>query len=503
MAKCILAIDQGTTGTTACIFAEDGTLVSKVNQEFPQIYPKPGWVEHDPEEIWNSVRLSVKKVLQKMEAESELRIKDIAGIGITNQRETTVLWDRKSSKPVHNAIVWQCRRTSDFCKKHQDDESWLRRKTGLVMDPYFSATKLYWLFQHNKSWKKQAQKAEILFGTIDSFLLWRLTGGQVHATDVTNASRTALMNLKKVMWDEQLLEYFELPQEILPEILPSSYAFGVTQGLDFLPDGIPISGIAGDQQAALFGQACFKQGDAKCTFGTGSFLLMNTGKNLIRSKKGMLTTVAWQLGVEKDVTYALEGSAFICGAAVQFLRDNMQFVKTAPEIEELAKQVADSGEVEFVPAFAGLGAPYWDPEARGAILGMTRGTQRAHIARACLDGMALQNADLLIAMQKDANRSLRQLKVDGGASSNNLLMQIQADILGCKVVRPKVIETTASGAAFLSGLAVGLWENQKQIQEIWDTDEIFSSHWKNKQRKERLQSWHLAIEKISLKKKKK
>jgi glycerol kinase len=494
MARYILAIDQGTTGSTALLVNDKGDILYKENEEFRQIFPKAGWVEHNLEDIWASVGNTIRKVLSRAKSDGLKNVENnIACIGITNQRETVGIWERSSHKPVHNAIVWQCRRTTDFCKKNKVEEKWIKRKTGLVLDPYFSASKIHWLLKNVKGLKPKARKGELAAGTIDSFLVWRLTSGKSHVTDVSNASRTMLMDLKTCKWDKHLLDFFKISPKLLPEIKSSSEVFGKTCGLKFLPDGIPISGIAGDQQAALFGQACFSEGDAKCTYGTGSFLLMNTGKTLVRSKSGMLTTVAWKLGDKKETVYALEGSAFICGAAVQWLRDQLQFVKHASEIEDLASQVEDTDGVEFVPAFTGLGAPYWNPEARACITGLTRGSGRSHIARACLEGMALQNVDLLNAMEKDLKKRLRQLRVDGGACANNLLMQMQSDFLGTKVIRPKNIETTALGAAFLAGLGVGLWKSTKEIKAIWKKDAEFKPVVSKAKREQRLVSWHRAI----------
>lgn len=495
MSKFILAIDQGTTGSTAVLIDTQGKVVCKKNEEFPQIFPKPGWVEHNLDDIWKSVSNTIGAVLAEAE---HLGFKNaaskIAAIGITNQRETVGIWNRKTHKPLHNAIVWQCRRTTDFCKKHKKEESWIKRKTGLVLDPYFSASKIAWLLKNSSARMSEAKKGVLAVGTMDTYLVWKLTKGATHVTDVSNASRTMLMDLKSCKWDKKLTDFFNIPEALLPEIKSSAEIYGVTKGLSFLPDGIPISGIAGDQQSALFGQACFKEGEAKCTYGTGSFLLMNTGKKIVRSKAGLLTTVAWRIGNEKEATYALEGSAFICGAAVQWLRDQLQFVQSAPEIEVLAKQVKETDGVEFVPAFTGLGAPYWDPEARACITGMTRGTNRSHIARACLEGMALQNVDLLRAMEKDLDKKMRQLKVDGGASSNNLLMQIQSDYLGAKVIRPRNVETTALGAAFLAGIGVGIWKSKKDILTIWSKDKEFQHSMTKTQREKRLVSWHKAIQ---------
>lgn len=495
MSKFILAIDQGTTGTTVSIIQKDGSSVAKVNEEFKQHYPKPGWVEHDAEEIWRTVLSCIRKVFQS----SNIAPADIAGIGITNQRETVVLWSRKDGLPIHNAIVWQCRRTTDFCErlKAKGLEKLIYKKTGLVIDPYFSGSKINWLLENVPGARKKARAGELAVGTIDSFLLWKLTGGNVHKTDVSNASRTQLMNIIKNEWDKDLLKIFKVPEAILPQIAPSSGILGQTQSVSGLPNGIPIAGIAGDQQAALFGQACFEVGSAKCTFGTGSFLLMNAGKTPVFSKSGILTTVAWQLAGEKKLTYALEGGAFICGAAVQWLRDEMEFIKESAEIEVLATKVESSQGVDFVPALTGLGAPYWDPKARGILTGMTRGTNRAHIARATLEAMALQNVDILEAMQKDLGKKLKNVKVDGGAASNNLLMQMQADYLGSDIVRPQMIETTVAGAAYLAGLGIGFWADRQEIQKIWTTDRSFKVQLKPGARKSRLEQWHMAIAKAT------
>lgn len=496
MSKFILAIDQGTTGSTVAMFNTKGALIAKANQEFRQIYPQPGWVEHDPEDIWTSVIMAMDLCLKQARENGLQSLQDIASIGITNQRETVVVWEAESGKAIHNAIVWQCRRTADFCKRHKKKESMIKRKTGLVLDPYFSASKVAWVLDNVKGARKRAKNSELLMGTVDTYLIWRLTNRGVHATDVTNASRTSLMNLKKCMWDEELLDFFKVPEQILPEIKTSSGVFGVTNSMTNLPDGIPIAGVAGDQQAALFGQACFKGGDTKCTFGTGSFLLMNIGNIPKFSRNGLLTTVAWQLEKDKEVTYAFEGSAFICGAAVQWLRDEMQFFKNSAEIEEMAKEVETTEGVEFVPSFTGLGAPYWKPEARAMIYGMTRGTNRSHLARACLEGMALQNVDLLKTMEKDLGKKLKNLKVDGGAAANDLLMQMQSNFMGAQVVRPKVIETTAAGAAFLAGIGVGIWKNKKEITTIWQEEKSFKPNLRPQKRELRLKAWHQAIKKV-------
>ena len=493
MNKYILAIDQGTTGTTVALVSNEAKLLHKVNFEYPQIYPQPGWVEHDPEQIWTSVL----KGIEALFATSKVKAAEIAGIGITNQRETVVLWDRKTHRPLHNAIVWQCRRTSAQCEKMKKKGlgKTIKKKTGLVIDPYFSSTKAQWLLDHVSESRVRAQAGELALGTIDSFLLWRLSGGKSFKTDVSNASRTQLMNIHALDWDKDLLKLFKIPRALLADIVPSSGEFGRTYGVPGLPDGIPIAGIAGDQQAALFGQACFAPGDAKCTFGTGSFLLMNTGATPVASKAGMLTTVAWQLKGESKATYALEGGAFICGAAVQFLRDQMKFISKSSEVEILASSVEDSGGVEFVPALTGLGAPYWRAEARGVICGLTRGTTQAHIARATLEGMALQNVEILKAMEKDLGRKLKNLRVDGGAAADALLMQIQSDYLGSELTRPLVIETTVAGAAFLAGLGVGLWPNKEAIRTAWKVDRKFSPTLSKKAQAERLSCWRKAVAK--------
>lgn len=491
MAAFVLAIDQGTTGSTVALVDHRGQLLAKANYEFPQLYPQPGWVEHRPEDIWNSVLKGIRAILRKKLCKPS----DIVAIGITNQRETSALWHRDSGEALHNAIVWQCRRTTDFCEslKVQGLEAQIKRKTGLVLDPYFSASKFRWLLNKAPRARSLAKQGKVLGGTIDSYLIWKLTQGASHVTDISNASRTSLMNLRSASWDKELLDIFNVPRNILPQIVPSSGVMGHTRGVAGLPDGIPISGAAGDQQAALFGQACFAPGDAKCTFGTGSFILMNTGSELVRSKAGLLTTVAWQLAGEKKPTYALEGGAFVCGAAVQWLRDQLQFVRKSPEVEALANTVADHGGVEFVPALTGLGAPYWDPQARGTITGLTRGTERGHIARATLDAMALQNVDILQAMEKDLGKRMRPLRVDGGAAANNLLMQIQADVLGRKLIRPVLTETTVAGASYLAGLGVGLWESKQDIQAIWKSEREFSVALSPSARKRRLASWHAAV----------
>lgn len=496
MAEVILAVDQGTTGTTIAVMAGDGTLRGSVNHEFPQIYPQPGWVEHDPEAIWASTLKGIRSVFRKGLAKPE----EVVAIGITNQRETSLLWDRDTGRALNNAIVWQCRRTTDFCDKlkRAGHESDIRAKTGLLLDPYFSASKFRWLLDNTDGIARKLKQGKVAAGTIDSFLLWRLTGGAVHATDVSNASRTSLLNLDSQQWDEDLLQLFGVPRHTLPEVVPSSAVLGHTKGVRELPDGIPIAGIAGDQQAALFGQACFKPGDAKCTFGTGSFILMNTGAERLVSEAGLLTTIGWQLGQGGPVTFALEGGAFICGAAVQWLRDELGIIKSSPDIEALAASVPDSGGVEFVPALAGLGAPHWDPEARGMICGLTRGSGRGHIARATLDAMALQNADILKLMESEAGMRMKALRVDGGAAANNLLLQLQADYLGRKLIRPHVIETTVAGACFLAGLGVGLWSSTGEIAKVWAADREFKVALSAGKRERRWQAWQTAVARTRL-----
>jgi glycerol kinase len=458
----VIAIDQGTTGSTVLVLDEQLHVRGRGYKEFRQIYPQPGWVEHDPEDIWASVLDALGQATKDIDGSS------IAAIGITNQRETSVIWDRKTGKAAHNAIVWQDRRTADRCAelKASGKEARVKSLTGLTIDPYFSGTKISWMLQNVSGMAAAARSGDLAFGTIDSFLMWRLTGGAVHATDVTNASRTLLFDLKDLTWNDELCEMLGVPRSLLPEVVPSSGEVGTTKGVPGLPDGVKVAGIAGDQQSALFGQACFAPGDAKCTYGTGAFILMNTGDWPVQSKSGLLTTVAWKLHTG-ELRYALEGSAFIAGAAVQWLRDGLGIIKSASEIEALARTVPESGGVIVVPAFAGLGAPHWRPDARAAITGITRGTTKAHIARATLEGIALQNVDILRAMQADAGRSLTMLKVDGGAAANDLLMQFQSDVLGVEIARPELVESTALGAAFLAGLGTGVWKDQDAIKQTW------------------------------------
>ena len=490
MSRNVLAIDQGTTGTTVLVLDERLSVLAKVNREFPQIYPRPGWVEHDPEAIWDSTQATIEGALSK----AGVRPDSVAGIGITNQRETTTVWRRRDDRPIHNSIVWQCRRTAEVCAtmKEQGLEDLFRRKTGLVLDPYFSGTKVGWILDHVDGARDAAAAGDLAFGTIDSFLVWRLSGGQTHVTDVSNASRTLMMDLHTLQWDDDLLGHLNVPRSVLPEIRSSSEVYGTTRGLDVLPDGIPIAGMAGDQQAALFGQVCFDTGEAKCTYGTGSFMLMNTGTTPVPSERGLLTTVAWQVGDEID--YALEGSAFIAGAAVQWLRDGLGIISNASEIEALALTVKDNGGVTFVPALAGLGAPHWRPDARGLISGLDRGVTRGHLARAALEGIALQNADVLTAMEADSGVQLAGLRVDGGAAANNLLMQFQADILNVPIVRPQMLETTALGAGLLAGLATGVWSSKEDARAAWRSDRTFTPTMDDADRDARLARWNAAVE---------
>jgi glycerol kinase len=486
----VLAIDQGTTGTTVLVLDKRLSVRAKVNQEFRQIFPRPGWVEHDLDDIWGSTTAMVQRALR----EAGLRGSDLAAIGITNQRETTGIWDRRTGKPLHHAIVWQDRRTTEACArlKAAGHEPRVREKTGLVLDPYFSATKLRWLLDHVSGAEEKARAGALAFGTIDSFLVWRLTGGAAHVTDVSNASRTLLMDLRTREWDRELLDLFGVPRPVLPEIRPSSQVYGTTKGVRVLPDGIPVAGMAGDQQAALFGQACFAPGEAKCTYGTGAFLLQNTGPEPILSSRGLLTTVAWSAGGE--VAYALEGSSFIAGAAVQWLRDGLGIIEKAADVEALAMKVKDSGDVVFVPALAGLGAPHWRPEARGLVRGIDRGTTAAHIARATLEGIAFLINDLAEAMRAEAHRPIPTFKVDGGACQNDLLMQFQADLLGVPVERPRMIETTALGAAFLAGLAVGVWKDREEIRRNWKVGKRFEPKMKPTDREAHLAKWKRAVD---------
>ncbi|MBE0599216.1 MAG: glycerol kinase GlpK [Desulfuromonadales bacterium] len=489
MGDFILAIDQGTTSTTALLIDHRLTVRGRASVDFPQHFPRPGWVEHDPEEIWFSVLQAVRRALEAADVTGA----QVAAIGLTNQRETTLLWERASGRPVGNAIVWQDRRSADICQqlRERGAEPLLRQKTGLLFDPYFSGTKLTWRLRHDPQLAQRAHRGELAFGTVDTFLVWRLTGG-VHVTDVSNASRTLLMDLHTLQWDDELLQQLEVAPALLPEIRPSSEVYGYTRGLEVLPDGIAVAGMAGDQQAALFGQTCFAAGESKCTYGTGAFLLENTGGEIIESRHRLLTTVGWQVGGE--TVYALEGSAFIAGAAVQWLRDGLNLFPSSAAIEALAASVPDSGEVIFVPALTGLGAPHWRSEARGVISGLTRGTTAAHLARATLEGIALQIVDLARAMAEDRGEPLTLLKVDGGAAQNNLLMQLQADLLGLPVVRPQLLETTALGAALLAGLSVGFWSGQQEVKTAWRQDRVFEPQMSADQRQTMCERWQRAVE---------
>ncbi len=470
MEKYILALDQGTTSSRALLFDHKGNICSVAQKEFTQIFPKPGWVEHDPKEIWSS------QVAVAAEAMSKLGINgtNLAGIGITNQRETTIVWDRKTGEPIYNAIVWQDRRTSEFCDKLKADglSETIRQKTGLVIDAYFSGTKIKWILDNVSGARQQAEKGDLAFGTVDTWLVWKLTQGRTHITDVSNASRTMLFNINTLKWDEELLDILNIPVAIMPHVASSSEVYDHTN-TTFFASKVPIGGIAGDQQAALFGQMCVDEGMVKNTYGTGCFILKNTGNKPFISKNNLVTTIAWQINGE--TTYALEGSIFIGGAVVQWLRDGLGIINTSAEIEKLAEQVADSGDVYFVPSFTGMGAPYWDQYARGLMVGLTRGTTRAHIARAALEGIAYQTMDVIGAMQNDTGMEITELRVDGGASANNLLMQFQADILNVPVIRPQVVETTALGAAYLAGLSTGFWKDIDELRQQWQLNRKFET----------------------------
>ncbi len=485
----ILALDQGTTSSRALIFDHAGQIVAMAQEEFPQHFPRSGWVEHDPMDIWNSQEKTARAALKK----AGLAAKDLTAVGITNQRETTLIWERATGKPIGPAIVWQDRRTASFCDELERDGGGvpIERKTGLRIDPYFSGTKIRWMLDHVDGARVRAEKGELAFGTVDTWLLWQLTGGEVHATDPSNASRTLLYNIHEHAWDPELLKLLDIPESLLPEVKPSSGIFG-EGAKGSVCEGVPIAGIGGDQQAALFGQACFQPGMAKNTYGTGCFLLMQTGDHAQKSENNLLTTAACQPGDE--VRYALEGSVFIGGAVVQWLRDGLGIIQSAPEIEKLATSVPDSGGVFFVPAFSGLGAPHWDPEARGIIVGIERGTTAAHIARAAMEGICYQVADLLTAMDADAEVPLSELRVDGGASANDLLMQMQADLIQVPVVRPKCVETTALGAAYLAGLATGFWKDLDEIAAQWQVDKTFEPKISAAEAKARRRQWNRAVE---------
>lgn len=487
--KYVLALDQGTTSSRAIVFDSCSNIVAVAQKEFTQIFPKPGWVEHNAEEIWSSQIGVVAEAI----ATAGISPADIAGIGITNQRETTVVWDKTTGKPVYNAIVWQSRQTMEICNdlKARGLEETFRNKTGLVIDAYFSGTKVKWILDNVPGAREKAEKGDLLFGTIDTWLIWKLSGGKVHVTDYSNASRTLMYNIRELKWDEELLAALTVPACMLPEVRPSSQVYGDTSPSVFLGAAVPIAGAAGDQQAALFGQTCFKPGMAKNTYGTGCFMLMNTGDKLYDSKNGLLTTIAW--GIEGKVEYALEGSIFVAGSAVQWLRDGLRLIEAAPDSEYVAKKVKDADGVYVVPAFVGLGAPYWNMTARGAILGLTRGTTKAHVVRATLDSMAYQTKDVLSAMEADSEIKLQALKVDGGAVANNVLMQFQADLLGVPVDRPQVIETTALGAAYLAGLAVGVWSNKEELIVNWKLDNRFEPQMEAEQSAKLYKGWQKAV----------
>ena len=489
MPSCILALDQGTTSSRAIVFGHDGSILAVAQKEFTQFFPQSGWVEHDPEEIWTTQLAVAKAALKK----AKISATDVAGIGITNQRETTVLWNRRTGQPIHNAIVWQDRRTAGLCdrlkrSKKADD---FRERTGLVIDSYFSGTKIAWMLENVPGARELAKAGDLAFGTIDSWLVWKLTGGTVHVTDVTNASRTMVCDIHKAEWDDDLLKALKIPRSVLPQICSSSEIYGETMKALFGAQ-IPIAGIAGDQQAALFGQMCTKPGMVKNTYGTGCFMLMNTGTKLRASKNNLLTTIGWKIG--KETEYALEGSVFIAGAVVQWLRDGLKIIRTSPEVEQLAASVPDNGGVYLVPAFAGLGAPHWDPYARGIVAGLTRGATGGHLARAALESIAYQVADVLDAMRADAGIKITSLRVDGGAATNNLLMQFQADMLGVPVVRPKIFETTALGAAFLAGLATGFWKNREQLASQWQIDRTFEPSMPKSKVESLRHGWNKALE---------
>jgi glycerol kinase len=486
----VLAIDQGTTGTRAVVYDAAGQVRGTAARELTQHYPRPGWVEHDAEEIWQSVAEVVPRAL----ADARVEARDLAAVGLTNQRETCVVWERAGGRPVARALVWQDRRTTDFCRQHRADEPWLAERTGLVLDPYFSATKLNWLLEQDAALRRRAEAGDLAFGTIDSFLIWRLTSGRLHATDVTNASRTLLLNLRSGAWDDELCRYFRVPGALLPEVRPSAGDFGVTAGLGFLPDGLPIAGVAGDQQAALFGQCAFAAGEAKCTYGTGAFFLLHTGAAPTRSGHGLLSTVAATL--DGRLQYALEGSVFIAGAAVQWLRDGLKLFDAAPAVENLAVQSDPEQPVLFVPAFVGLGAPHWVPEARGVLFGLTRGTTAAELSRAALEGVAYQVADLMEAAAGDSGKSMESLRVDGGMSRNAWFLQAQADVLGLPVLQAPQTESTALGAAFLAGLKAGVWPDLDALRALAQKARRFEPRLPQDERRRRLAQWRRAVQAV-------
>ncbi len=488
MGKYIMALDSGTTSNRCILFDKTGNICSLAQKEFTQHFPQPGWVEHDADEIFASQLEVARLAMQNIHAAPA----DIAAIGITNQRETTIVWNRNTGRPIHNAIVWQCRRTAQYCDqlRQQGLTDTIRQKTGLVIDPYFSGTKIRWLLENVPGAREQAQRGELLFGTVETWLIWKLTGGRVHVTDYSNASRTMLFNINTLTWDADILAMLDIPRSMLPDVVPSSSLYGHTDAA-FFGGPIAICGAAGDQQAALFGQACFAPGDAKCTYGTGAFLLMNTGSQPIFSQNGLVTTIGW--GLDGQITYALEGSIFVAGAAIQWLRDELRFIDSASDSEYMARKVADTNGCYVVPAFAGLGAPYWDAYARGSIVGLTRGTNKNHIIRATLDSIAYQVHDVLQAMEADAGIRLSELKTDGGAAANNYLLQVQSDINNAPVLRPKCVETTAMGAAYLAGLAVGYWKDLQDIRRNWSVDRKFCPEIDAQVRKDRISGWKKAV----------
>lgn len=491
MSKYLMALDQGTTSSRCIIFNKKGDIISMAQKEFTQYFPKSGWVEHDANEIW----ASQMGVMAEAMAKNSLEAEDIAAIGITNQRETTIVWDKETGEPVCPAIVWQCRRTADYVEqlKAEGYDKVIKEKTGLVVDPYFSATKLKWILDHTEDARKRAQEGTLLFGTVDTWLIYKLTRGHVFATDVTNASRTMLYNIHELCWDKELLEKFDIPEKMLPEVKASSEIYGVTHNT-IIGAEIPIAGVAGDQQAALFGQCCFQAGESKNTYGTGCFLLMNTGEKAVESRNGLLTTIA--IGRDNRVQYALEGSVFVAGAAIKWLRDELKMIETAAQTQELANSVPDSNGVYVVPAFTGLGAPYWDAYARGAVFGLSRGCGKAHFVRAVLESLAYQSLDVIRAMEEDAKIRVNSLRVDGGASANDFLLQFQADILNGEIIRPKVAETTALGAAYLAGLAVGYYRDTEEIQSNWLKDKEFKPVFSNEKRDALYRGWKNCVDRI-------
>ena len=489
MSQIIMALDQGTTSSRTILFDENGIIVAEANASLDCHFPQSGWVEQVPEDIWSSQRETIEAVL----AQAKLSMKDINAVGITNQRESTIAWNRKTGEALGPAINWQCRRTADFCEelKAEGFDRVLRNKTGLVTDPYFSGTKMRWILENVPDARKQADRGNLCFGTVDSWLIWKLTGGRVHATEISNASRTLVFNINTCAWDDEILSRFGIPRETLPEVKPSSGVIAMVNP-ELFGGEAPIAGVAGDQQAALFGQACFEAGMAKNTYGTGCFMISNTGSEMVFSQHGLLTTIAWQIGDE--VTYALEGSVFIAGALVQWLRDGLEFFKDASETQAMAESVSDSGGVFVVPAFVGLGAPHWDPYARGTIVGLTRDTNRNHIVRASLEAIAYQSAEVLRSIANDTGVELKELRIDGGAAANDFLCQFQADLLGMKVTRPRILDTTAMGAAFLAGLAVGVWKDQAQIRKLWQEEKTFAANISREDANQKMDAWNRAVE---------